>query len=66
MHHATSDFSLAIKGGVVSNPCGAQPFDSGFLRPGETFTHTFIKPGTYRYVGVAHEASGMNGTVIDK
>ncbi|MGH8013449.1 MAG: cupredoxin domain-containing protein [Candidatus Binataceae bacterium] len=66
MHHATSDSSLAIKGTDVANPRGAQPFDSGFMRPGETFSHKFMMPGIYRYVCVAHEASGMSGTVIVK
>jgi plastocyanin len=64
VHHATSDPSLAIKPAEVTNPKGAEPFDSGFLRPGETFTHTFTVPGEYRYTCVVHEAKGMLGTII--
>jgi plastocyanin len=64
VHHATSDPSLAIKPQEVTNPRGAEPFDSGFLRPGETFTHTFTIPGQYRYTCVVHEAKGMLGTIV--
>jgi plastocyanin len=64
VHHATSDPSLAIKPTEVTNPPGAEPFDSGFLRPGETFTHTFTVPGEYRYTCVVHEAKGMVGTIV--
>jgi plastocyanin len=63
VHHATSDPSLAIKPAEVTNPHGAEPFDSGFLRPGETFTHTFTVPGEYRYTCVVHEAKGMTGKI---
>jgi plastocyanin len=64
VHHATSDPSLAIKPAEVSNPPGAEPFDSGFLRPGETFTHVFTVLGEYKYTCVVHEAKGMIGTIV--
>src|SRR6266478_1221022 len=41
IHHATNDPSLAINKGDVSTPSGTKPFDSGFLKPGETFSQTF-------------------------
>jgi plastocyanin len=66
VHHATDDHEMAISGGDVASPGGAAVFDSGFLRPGETFTHTFTKAGVYKYVCVAHEASGMAGEVVVK
>jgi plastocyanin len=66
VHHATNDPALAIKRPEVTNPPGVQPFDSGFLRPGETFTHTFLKPGIYKYTCVVHEMKGMTGEVIVK
>jgi plastocyanin len=64
VHHATSDPSLAIKSKEVANPTGAEPFDSGFLRPGETFSHTFTIPGKYKYACVVHEAKGMVGEIV--
>ena len=66
VHHATDDHEMAISGGDVASPNGAAVFDSGFMRPGETFTHTFTKPGVYKYVCVAHEASGMTGEIVVK
>jgi plastocyanin len=66
VHHATDDHDMAIKSDDVQTPKGAPIFDSGFMRPGETFTHTFTTPGVYKYVCVAHEASGMIGEVIVK
>jgi plastocyanin len=64
VHHATSDPSLAINKTDVTNPAGAKPFDSGFLKPGETFRQTFSIPGVYRYTCVVHETKGMTGEVI--
>ena len=64
VHHATSDPSLAIKPAEVANPPGAKPFDSGFMRPGESFSHTFSIPGVYRYTCVVHETKGMTGEIV--
>ena len=64
VHHATSDPALAIRPTEVINPPGVEPFDSGFLRPGETFTHIFTVPGEYKYTCVVHEAKGMSGTIV--
>jgi plastocyanin len=64
VHHASSDPSVALKADEVSNPRGAKPFDSGFLRPGESFSQTFTIAGVYKYTCVVHEMSGMNGEVI--
>lgn len=66
VHHATDNHETAINRDDVASPQGASVFDSGFLRPGETFTHTFTKPGVYRYVCAVHEASGMVGEVVVK
>jgi len=64
LHHVTTDPGAALKKTDVANPPGAKPFDSGFLKPGETFTETFSVPGVYRYTCAVHEAKGMNGEVI--
>src|SRR5712692_4655922 len=61
LHHVTNDPSAALKKGDVTNPPGAKPFDSGFLKPGETFSQTFSVPGIYRYTCAVHEAKGMKG-----
>ncbi len=64
LHHVTNDPSAALKTNDVTNPPGAKPFDSGFLKPGETFNQTFSVPGTYRYTCAVHETKGMNGELI--
>jgi plastocyanin len=64
LHHVTTDPSAALKKNDVANPPGAKPFDSGFLKPGESFRQTFSVPGIYRYTCAVHEAKGMNGEVV--
>jgi plastocyanin len=66
VHHATSDASIAIKAGDIVTPKGAASFDSGFLRPGESFTHTFTAPGVYKYACIVHEVKGMVGEIVVK
>jgi plastocyanin len=66
VHHATNDPSMAINSGDVSNPATAEPFDSGFMRPGESFTHIFTKAGVYKYACAVHETKGMIGQIIVK
>jgi plastocyanin len=66
VHHATSDPSLAIKSTDVKTPSGAEPFDSGFMKPGESFSHTFKVPGVYKYACAVHETKGMIGEIIVK
>lgn len=43
---------------------GSAPATSGFMRPGQSFTLTFTKRGTYPYYCILHANSGMVGTVI--
>jgi len=64
LHHVTTDPAAALKKGDVTNPPGAKPFDSGFLKPGESFKETFSVPGIYRYTCAVHEAKGMSGEVV--
>jgi plastocyanin len=45
----------------VHLPSGAKPFDSGFLMPGQTFSHKFIVPGHYTYFCIPHEKDRMVG-----
>lgn len=64
VHHATSDPSEAMKPEDASTPNGAKAFDSGFLHPGDTYSHTFTEPGIYNYVCAPHETSGMKGKIV--
>jgi nitrite reductase (NO-forming) len=66
VHNVVDDPNKAIAASDVHLPPAVQPFGSGFLQPGETYTHTFIAPGIYRYVCTLHESGGMKGTVVVK
>jgi plastocyanin len=66
VHHATSDPAAAIYPADVANPAGAKPFDSNFIQPNQSFSHTFTIPGTYKYMCAAHETFGMIGQVVVK
>jgi plastocyanin len=65
-HTVTFDAARVVHKGYVRRPGGVAPFDSGTLAPGQTFTHAFTVPGTYRYVCVMHEGSAMTGEVVVK
>lgn len=45
-------------------PQNAEPFDSDYLLPGETFSVTFGEPGVYDYYCVPHEHAGMVGRIV--
>jgi plastocyanin len=64
VHTVTADPDRAADAANVELPDGAAPFDSGFVDPGDSFTHTFDTPGTYRYVCIPHEGVGMIGTIV--
>lgn len=63
-HTVTADPTKVARAGNVILPAGAAPFDSGMMDAGDTFSHTFTVPGTYRYVCVPHELANMIGVVI--
>ena len=62
-HTVTADPARAGTAANVKLPSGVEPFDSGSLGPGESFTRQLTVAGEYRYVCRIHEASGMVGTV---
>lgn len=63
-HSVTADPTEATLDGSVHLPNGAEPFDSGLLAEGGTFSHIFRVPGRYDYFCIPHEGAGMTGTVI--
>lgn len=63
-HTVTDDPKLARSPSDVSLPAGATPFNSGDLKPGQTFRTTFTVPGTYRYFCEPHSGMGMVGEVV--
>jgi plastocyanin len=63
IHTVTDDASKAVKPGDAELPEGAEPWDSGQLKPGETFHRTFTVSGRYRYFCIPHEPAGMKGVI---
>lgn len=48
----------------TASPAGSRPFDSGFIRPGATFTQTFSVPGTYHYFCFFNCSGTVTGEVL--
>lgn len=65
-HTVTGDPSLSTIKNSAFLPQGAKPFNSGIVDPKQTYTHTFYKPGTYKYFCIPHEAEHMWAWVIVK
>src|SRR5579872_654067 len=63
-HNVVDDPQRVLNRVDASFPSGSIPFGSPLVQPGTSFYHVFDKPGTYHYVCVLHESSGMKGTVI--
>jgi plastocyanin len=59
----TADPARADDKSLVQLPAGAQPWDSGVLNWGKSFTHVFDVPGTYRYFSMPQEQKPMTGQV---
>lgn len=64
VHTATCDSALARDPSHVAMPSGAEPWTSGNVAPGESWTVTLRVPGEYRYVCLPHELAGMLGTIV--
>lgn len=62
-HALTTDASLAQEGQQVVVPEGADPWDSGELTAGQTFTYEFNQAGAYIYVCRLHPDAQMTGVV---
>ena len=63
-HTVTDDPAVAKKSTDVALPAGAKPFNSGDLKPGQTFRCAFPVPGVYRYTCLPHEGMGMKGEIV--
>jgi plastocyanin len=65
-HTVTADKSKAADPSLVSIPAGTKEWNSGLVNEAQSFSRTFQRPGTYRYVCIPHEGAGMVGTVVVK
>lgn len=48
----------------IQPPAPPEPFHSGAIAPGATFSRRFTLDGVYRYVSDRYENEGMNGVLI--
>jgi plastocyanin len=63
-HSVTDDPTKALKPEDSLLPHNAKPFFSGNIMPGQTYRHTFLIPGRYRYFCLTHEVDKMIGEVL--
>jgi plastocyanin len=63
VHTSTSDPAWAQDAAHATVPDGAKPWNSGLIRKGESWRHTFEVPGEYAYFCIPHEAAGMVASI---
>jgi plastocyanin len=62
-HTVTADPAKAQNKAHVKLPAGAEPWDSGILTGGLSWSRRFDVPGEYAYFCIPHEANGMVATL---
>lgn len=62
-HTATDDSAKAVDPANAKLPEAAQPWDSGAVNGGESWSYTFSTAGEYAYFCIPHEAAGMLGAI---
>lgn len=62
--HTAAAYHPANRGHSLRIPDAAQPWDSGYLRPGQSFTVTLTEEGVYDYFCLPHEMAGMVGRIV--
>jgi len=62
--HTATAYHPANAGHALRIPAAAQPWDSGYLLPDQSFSVTLTEPGVYDYYCRPHEHAGMVGRII--
>jgi plastocyanin len=62
--HTATAYHPANDGRPLRIPEFAEPWDSGYLLPGESFSVTLGQDGVYDYVCIPHEVAGMVGRIV--
>ncbi len=60
---AVGDEVVWVNEGAAPHTVTGEDFDSGVIRSGKGWTHTFDEPGTYEYWCTNHEGA-MTGTIV--
>ena len=58
------DATYFASGGFESETAARNDITGGLIASGDTYEHAFEIAGTYEYVCIPHEGSGMTGTVV--
>ena len=62
--HTVTSYHPSIFDRPQRIPDGAEPWDSDYLLPDESFSVTLTVPGVYDYYCVPHEHAGMVGRIV--
>ena len=62
--HTATVYHPDLFGRHLRIPEDAEPWDSGFLLPEESFEVTLTVPGVYDYYCIPHEMAGMVGRIV--
>jgi plastocyanin len=62
--HTATAYHPAVMDRPLRIPDGAEPWDSDYLLPEDSFSVTLIAPGVYDYYCVPHEHAGMVGRIV--
>ena len=65
-HTVTDDPAKARNEESSRLPEGADPWDSGYIEAGQSWSHRFDVPGEYTYFCIPHELAGMVATLTVK
>jgi plastocyanin len=64
VHSVSDDPARALDPIDALHPAGVKPFSSGNIPPGGQFSHTFTKPGRYRYFCPINKIADAVGEVV--
>ncbi len=62
--HTTTSYHPDIDGRTLRIPPGAQPWQSDYLMPDQSFEVTLTMEGVYDYYCIPHEHAGMVGRIV--
>lgn len=62
--HTSTAYHPSIGGRPLRIPQDAEPWDSGFVMPKQSFEVTLTVPGVYDYYCKPHEMAGMVGRIV--
>ena len=62
--HTATAYHPGYDGYPLRIPAGAEPWNSDYLLPDQTFSVVLTEPGVYDYFCIPHEHAGMVGRIV--